>query len=346
MNCKYLDHQVCIRTTGEFRLCCASLEPSHEYNINTHTIDQWLDSDIHKSAKESIKNGVLPDSCIRCKTEEQAGIQSMRQRTRVYGPGLSHLDIRFSNQCNLRCVMCGPMSSSSLMLEHEQMGDKSPWGNIKIEPYNWYSTEIAEQLSKIPTLKEVYLTGGEPFMVRGLDKFIEKLDRSVELRFNTNGTINNHKLYKLLAEFDKVNLAFSIDGLGKVNDYIRYGSTWNQVEDNLMMAKEYGINVAITPTIQIYNYPSITELFAYCEKHSIPHYDTVLIVPEHMDIRHMTDKMRERYTLAEHSEYLLANPRDDSMIPRFLEFTKLMDNNRNIKITDYIPELAEFYDFS
>lgn len=346
MSCKYLDHQLCVRTSGEYRLCCASLEPSHQYNIKTHTIEEWFSSDIHTQAKQSIENGILPDSCIRCRTDEQSGIQSMRQRPRVYGPGLSHLDIRFSNQCNLRCVMCSPMSSSSIMLEHEQLGDKSPWGTIQVEEYNWYNTEIADEIANISTLKEVYLTGGEPFMVRGLDKFIDKLDRKVNLRFNTNGTLNNRKLYQLLSEFEHVSLAFSIDGIGKVNDYIRYGSNWEEVEENLLVAKEYSIDVSITPTIQIYNYPYIKELWDYCDRHDIKRYDTLLLTPHHLDIRNMPDSMRQQYSLIEHTEYLKNNQRDGNEVQRFVEFTKTLDNSRNIDIHDYIPEVAKHYDFS
>lgn len=346
MNCKYLDHQVCIRTSGEYRLCCASLEPSHEYNIKTHTIDEWLNSDIHKSTRESMKNGVLPDSCLRCKIDEDSGFTSMRQRPRKYGPGLSHLDIRFNNQCNLRCVMCSPMSSSSIMLEHKELGDKSPWGIINVEEFNWYTDEVADQIAKIPTLKEVYLTGGEPFMVKGLHSFIQKLDRNVELRFNTNGTLKNQKLYDLLREFNNVSLAFSIDGIGKVNDYIRFGSVWNEVEDNLLLAKEYKFNVSITPTIQIYNYPYIKELWDYCDKNNITHYDNMLLSPEHLDIKHMPDIMRDKYMLDEHVEYFNNNHSDPTQINKFVEFTKLLDNSRNIDIRNYLPEVSEFYDFN
>lgn len=346
MHCKYLDHQVCIRTSGEYRLCCASLEPSHQYNVKTHTIEEWLNSDIHKSARESIKNGILPDSCLRCKTSEEAGIISMRQKPRQYGPGLSHLDIRFNNQCNLRCVMCNPMSSSSLMLEHKELGDKSPWGIIPVEEFSWYDEDLAEQLSKIPTLQEVYLTGGEPFMVKGLDKFIDKLDRNVILRFNTNGTLNNKKLYELLSEFKTVWMAFSVDGLGKVNEYIRFGSDWNTVESNMHLARDYNIHISITPTIQIYNYPYMRDLWNYCDKHNIPHYDSILMTPNYYDIRHMPEPMIKKYMLPIHEQYFKSHLRVDNQIDKFVEITKLFDNNRKINIRDYIPEVAEFYDFN
>lgn len=346
MKCKYLEHQVCIRTTGEYRLCCASLEPVHHYNVKTHTIDEWLNSDIHKEARDSISKGILPDSCISCKKNEEAGIISMRQKPRQYGPGLSHLDIRFNNQCNLRCVMCGPLSSSSIMQEHKEMGSKSPWGTIHVEECNWYNEDIADELSKIPTLKEVYLTGGEPFMVKGLDKFIDKLDRKVQLRFNTNGTLHNRKLFELLTEFDIVNLAFSIDGIGKVNDYIRYGSSWEEIEDNLHFAKKLNIQVAITPTIQIYNYPYIQQLRDYCKKYDIPCFDNILYTPSYFELRNMPRPMMEKYKLEDHSQYFNSQVHDPSQISRFVEVTKTFDSHRNISIHDYLPEVSEFYDFS
>lgn len=346
MKCKYLEHQVCIRTNGEYRLCCASLEPDHGYNIRTHTIKQWLSSDIHTNAVKLLENDIFPDSCLRCKTDEQAGIQSMRQRPNVYGPGLSHLDIRFNNQCNLRCVMCGPHSSSSLMLEHKQLGKNSPWGNIVAEEFNWFDEDLVDELASIPTLKEVYMTGGEPFMVKGLDKFIDKLDRNVQLRFNTNGTLTNNKLLNLLCEFDNVNLAYSVDGIGKVNDYIRYGSDWERIENNIHVAATYGLNVSITPTIQIYNYPYIQQLWDYCDRYKIPHYDTILISPSHFDIKNMAVSMREKYMLPIHTEYLKNVQINQSEVNKFISVTKTLDKHRNIDIHDYLPLVAEHYDFS
>jgi MoaA/NifB/PqqE/SkfB family radical SAM enzyme len=232
------------------------------------------------------------------------------------------------------------------MLEHKQLGKNSPWGNIVAEEFNWFREDLIDQLANIPTLKEVYLTGGEPFMVKGLDKFIDKLDRNVQLRFNTNGTLTNNKLLNLLSEFNTVNLAFSIDGIGKVNDYIRYGSDWGTIENNLHVSATYGLNVSITPTIQIYNYPYIQQLWDYCDRYNIPHYDTILINPTHFDIKNMPISMREKYALPKHTEYLKNSLINQSEVDKFVTMTKTLDQHRNIDICEYLPLVAEHYDFS
>ena len=54
MKCKYLDHQVCIRTSGEFRLCCISNEPTNKENIQTHTIEEWRESKVFKRRSSKV----------------------------------------------------------------------------------------------------------------------------------------------------------------------------------------------------------------------------------------------------------------------------------------------------
>ena len=54
MRCKYLDHQINVRTDGQYRLCCMSLEPENDYNIKTHTPQEWHDSEFHKKTREQM----------------------------------------------------------------------------------------------------------------------------------------------------------------------------------------------------------------------------------------------------------------------------------------------------
>ena len=194
MKCKYLDHQVCVKTSGEYRLCCISNEPTNRENVTTHTVDDWRNSATYQNAIATFENGLFPKACEKCKIQEEAGETSQRTRPRQYGPGVSHLDLRFGSNCNLQCTMCYPGVSSSLAKEHQEMlkqGIESPWGNEPFPNFDWYTDERGEYLATLPELREVYLTGGEPMMVKGLHKFLQKLDSSVEVRFNTNATIMN-----------------------------------------------------------------------------------------------------------------------------------------------------------
>ena len=129
MKCKYLDHQVCIRTSGEFRLCCISNEPTNKENIQTHTIEEWRESKVFKDAVQKFDNNEFPEACKKCEIQESSGEGSQRTKPRPYGPGVSHLDLRFGSNCNLKCTMCYPATSSGVNQDHKELiakGMESP----------------------------------------------------------------------------------------------------------------------------------------------------------------------------------------------------------------------------
>ena len=344
MKCKYLEHQVCIRPDGEFRLCCISLEPHNKENITNTTIEEWNKRETITKAKEQLANGEFPSACAKCKYLESKGQDSMRNRPREYGPGISHLDLRFSNQCNLRCTMCFPGSSSGLYQEHFELLDKgleSPWVVSKDTNYNWFTNDRADQLASNPDLREVYLTGGEPMMVKGLDYFISKLDPSVELRFNTNGTLFNPKIYEQFKRFENINLCVSVDGVGKVNDYIRWGSDFTKIEENIKRWQDVA-DVNVGPTIQIMNILYADEYIEWADKNNLQIWDNLLINPPCLNIKNAPDSIKNKITIP---DYLYA-VKDKADIKQFSEFKKwitIFDKNRNVSIKDYLPEVAECY---
>lgn len=325
MNCEYLNHQLCVRSDGQYRLCCVSTEPSNEENIKTHTPEEWFNSKTHRSALENFSKGVWPDACKTCANREAQGLPSKRTQADL-GPDISHLDIRFGNSCNLKCISCWEMSSSSIAEEAIEMKKQGiiPVNNIlEVPNFNWASEAAIEQLIKYP-LKEVYLTGGEPMMVKHLPALLERLDSSVAIRFNTNGTIYNPKLEKLLKRFNVINMAVSIDAIGKRAEYIRYGSNWNVIEKNFNKYKEY-CRVSVTPTVSVLNNLYMDELHEWADQHKVDVYLNYLENPEYLNINKAQDPEQRK---------------------KFVDVITKLDNFRNVSIKDYLPEVAAEYGIS
>jgi len=341
VKCKYLEHQVMVRPDGEFRMCCISKEETNKENIKDMTPEQWLASATPTKAREQLAKGEWPDACKKCELMEEAGKPSMRQRPREYGPGISHLDIRFGNQCNLRCTMCYPGSSSSLYHEHQELKAKgeSPWGWFDYGLYNWYTDEQGETLSRNPNLREVYLTGGEPMMVKGLNKFLGKLDPSVEVRFNTNGTLFNPQVFDELKRFNTVNMNFSIDGIGKVNDYIRWGSDWDTVEYNLNKFREVA-DVSLGPTVQIMNVLEHDTYIEYAQANDLEIFDNLLMTPDSLHIKNAPQAMKDNI---KHFDYWMAQPTSLEKQDEFRKWIGVLDKHRGVSIKDYLPEVAGYY---
>lgn len=346
MKCAYLDNQICVRSDGQYRLCCRSLESANFENIKTHTIEEWNSSKTWTQARNNLENGVWPDACRICRLHEEKGIESGRQRgNKTLGPdGITHLDIRFGNSCNLKCISCWPMSSSSIAVEAQEMKDAGqiPLYNVlEIPNFNWADEKTFLRFDDLP-LKEVYLTGGEPMMVKNLDKFLERIDPSVMIRFNTNGTIWNPKIEKLLKRFDKVIMSLSLDAASNKINYIRYPSDWNIIRDNTYRYREF-CKTDLTPTISILNACYYNEIEDFAKELDVKIYNNLLLDPYWLHVKNAPDTLKLQFHSV--ADKWKSEQSDEDAIKYFKNEIVKLDTWRNINIKDYLPEVAAAYGF-
>jgi VCBS repeat-containing protein len=93
---------------------------------------------------------------------------------------------------------------------------------------------IIDNTDKFEVLR---LSGGEPFYNSSVLEFIDKAisdgtSENITLEFHTNATLFDDELIEKLSHF-KNNLNFSIDGTGKVYEFIRYPATWQQLDTSV-----------------------------------------------------------------------------------------------------------------
>lgn len=172
-------------------------------------------------------------------------------------------DYRFSNLCNFKCRTCGDMLSSSW--ESEQRKHNSiNWANPK---NNWMKPEIRQQITQFQDtqieqefaqaveehrVKEVYWVGGEPLMYeqhwRYMKRIIELGDGPhVYSRYNTNLSrivFRGDNLYRdVLSNIRDWQICASLDGTGKIGEYIRTGLVWKEFLNNF----QQGLAIARHP---------------------------------------------------------------------------------------------------
>ena len=106
---------------------------------------------------------------------------------------------------------------------------------------NWHKNkEIWKMIYKwIPGIKSLYLTGGEPTLIKENWDLIDYLktkgvSKDVHLDMTINCTQVPDKLIATFEDFRLVEIKFSVDGYKEVNEYIRYPSKWEQVERNII----------------------------------------------------------------------------------------------------------------
>lgn len=175
----------------------------------------------------------------------------------------TNLDIRFGNLCNQKCVHCSP-SYSNLWYE-DWVGFNNnnlevPWGfghkKIKLErnehgklfnptEVRWWESPIWwEKFEELmPTLQHIYITGGEPMIVPAHDEMLDRLiasgyAKNVHLEYDTNLSVINSKLAERWNHFRHVEIAASVDAVGKPFELIRTAD-WEQFAENVAKVKEF-----------------------------------------------------------------------------------------------------------
>ncbi len=120
---------------------------------------------------------------------------------------------------------------------HEEAGRILPVPNL----YSWYeSSTFWQQLQAVmPSIRQMYLVGGEPLLIEAHYDFLESCVKrgyaqNIKLEYNSNITAIPDKAWSLWKHFRLVQIGASIDGIGRVNDYIRHPSKWERVHENLM----------------------------------------------------------------------------------------------------------------
>ena len=271
---------------GTVRPCCLAEEELCDNAGNKFYLSQAKFSDIQNSndmrqLRQQFLDGEQPKTCRKCWNEELSGRTSKRMHTldrlkhiisdqewTMDARPLLFLDLKLGNICNLKCRICGSWSSSTYATEelkfstnkkdsfHYQMLRDGAWP--RKNPQFWKEIEqIAEQI------RYLEFTGGEPFMIKEhfdlLQDFVTQgIAGNIEIHYNTNGTQWPEEAEEIWRHFRTVEIAFSIDDIGRRFEYQRSGAQWAEVQENIKRFKDLrihynNIKLQVCSTVNVFN---------------------------------------------------------------------------------------------
>lgn len=212
--------------------------------------------------RDEFAQGNKPDACHMCWKAESAGHKSRRQSAiefyqiqekndqQVILEGLDH---SVTWACNLACVMCDAKSSSTWAKELHLSRDELQSIGRLLQKNNQFLDRI-----NITNLKKLHFNGGEPLLNHDHLSLLKKLEsqdllKNVFISYNTNATIfPSDELVEFWKRTKLVKLFFSIDGIGKSFEYVRWPAKWQHTEQNMQNMKKYlpsnvmfGLNVSV-----------------------------------------------------------------------------------------------------
>ena len=320
--CFYPFTQLSSNPSGHLKPCCNYVGTMKNSNgddisiLNGDTFDSAWNSHTMVDVRKQLHQNNIPSQCRRCIRDGNA---SMRQRsiheykndidvlsivkTTIDNDYHSEhqpiiLELKPSNLCNLKCVMCNSYDSSQIAKELKELAKEHGGINVRdgrfisvsdqpgihesnqsfkdVDQPEWDDNEeIWQNFERIaPYLKVLSFAGGEPTIMpsvlRALNYCVEKdYAKNITVFISSNFTNLNKNFFELMPNFKKFELIASIDGLDKVNDYARFPSKWSQVSKNYMLAKDYmrypNVKILNNITVSLLNILNLTDLLYWLE---------------------------------------------------------------------------------
>lgn len=294
--CSMAYHGIAVNTDGSLMPCC---QYTHDRSQRIDFRESYKLADVRRAMHEDYVKGVRHAGCQKCYKEEDLGHTTLRNLVESMinisidtsmklaeidddAVKIRHAEIRLGNLCNLRCMMCTPVKSSSIAVErlqHESLfrSISAPIAKQAFYPSWWETDEFETFRSKIfKNLRWINFSGGEPFMIPQVGQWLDNLadwsaHGTVAVGFNTNLTQLSDEMLTRLTRFYPLAMMISLEGIGPHNDYVRYPSTWSEIDANMdrMLDKIPSKYIGVNHTFQHASVYSLPDLAAWTKQRNI-----------------------------------------------------------------------------
>ena len=385
---------------GTARPCCLAEEEivdsdGLKMSVKQHGLSEIFNSEYMQDLRKQFRQGEKPDTCKKCWSEEAAGRKSKRINTAIKFKesikdvplhldtvdSIWFLDLKLGNICNLKCRICGSWSSSKWAGEEidylkqsgatkEQQRQHTAYQMLKQGAWPRESQRFWDSLDELlPKVKYFEFTGGEPFLIQ---EHVDLLKRAADqgyaenitLHYNTNGTVYPVELETVWAKFKRVEIALSIDNVGKRFEYERYGANWKEVNENVLRfenlkSRVNNIDLQLCFTVNVLNVLYLDELLAWSSNIRFDTYHwNMLHGPEELSIAALDEaaknqiiqQLNKKFSSGAHYkdvQNVIAMMNNGTSQDRELLIEKLSTTDRYRKqhLRQTHPELAEILNY-
>lgn len=314
--------------------CPQQSDQLHIYK-NTHVIkpSEIINSEGFKNHRKEMMSGTWSKGCHLCKEAEDIGAPSMRQDyeadTKYYNSStgevefasVKHIELRFSNACNMACLHCSDVYSSGWMskLKHYQPDEEdrkykliqltktfhkqSPDEDLTISISMEEMEQIVDDLNaNFPNIEKIDFAGGEVLYQKQFFPCLERLSnhpnaKNIYLTFHTNFNTDFDpvRLAELLSKFRKGILHLSLDAGTNIYPYFRTGN-WDILKSNIKKFREVDTKselsvVCTTSAYQIMDIENVFQSFLTLDIDRIT--ASITYTPRYMNPSIMTLKFKD-----------------------------------------------------
>jgi len=300
---------------------------------------------------------------------------NMRKRNRIISFELNIWGV----PCNLECYECNPEDSTTRkkrvkelvednLFLGDELGLKNKAKNVDIKKENkeQFYKIIKELVDNVDIIKKLSFCGGEPMLMTNHFELLDAIiatghAKNIDLLYVSNMTLFTvEKMKKYLDAFNWVHIQWSVNGIGAINNYLRYPTDWDTTTANVRSVKSYlesagigEIRATFTPTVM--SVPTIKETFEFLEAEGLKQRESngkFMIYnrvenPKMLRVRNIPDEVKNR--IADDVLSVSEAVYNDMMLPtenrgwdKAKMYLDALDKSRGTNWREVFPELAKY----
>lgn len=376
---------------GDLLPCCLGDQNLPLGNLSNNTVKEIMSGDAALQLRTNMLNNRRSKSCENCYIKEDHGLPSFRTKhNQNYKQYISKdinsytpifLNIELNHLCNFKCRMCNEWFSSSIAQE-----TKAIYGKDAKLPYHYIDIKhlhpekrkasLEKILDILDNAEQLSFGGGEPLLGQEhYDIMLRLVDlgkTDIEISYNTNLSklvFKDIKVTDLWKKFSNVTVSASIDASDAVAEYIRHGTVWKDIVDNIDHVKSEcpEVDLKISSAVGFLNIQNLILLqqnwvsknYISADKFSTnclmtPEFLSVAAVPTQHKIRlekeilsHI-DWCKNNHATALISDweniisYMMSND-FSHCLSEFRSRMKLLDHHRHESFVNIFPEFQDLY---
>ena len=289
-----------VHDDGKVKSCCAGQWDWGD--LKTQTLEEILNNPEVVKLRQDILDGIPNSYCSYCAGCEKTSGSSQRayyiQPDKFHTPEsilndpnafqLGMIDIRWNNLCQLSCVYCHEMCSTS-------------WAKLKGYPItsiksNYYSSVIDRVVKDKDNIEAMIMGGGEPLLHKQNVELLQSLNDELPIDIMTNLAmkLDSTSVFTELKNKRNVNWCVSIENVGDRCEYVRHGSSFSQIRENIETILSIPTHtMMLFGTYNIHSATRLQELYALANELKVVVNWQPLITPEELCVNNFSKPVRD-----------------------------------------------------
>jgi wyosine [tRNA(Phe)-imidazoG37] synthetase (radical SAM superfamily) len=255
--------------------CCAAVPEKIDVTWLKQNPGQIFNTPLLLTERQQMLKNEPVSSCYQaCWKSEAENLPSRRllmgsaerTHTEIIVNGPETLNINLGRTCNLTCSYCCKHFSSAWLRDVDEHGPYldnprfiltpqekllSRLSQAEIQDSDGYQL-ITSEINKFKNIKEITISGGEPFLYNKLPELINGMTDVDKVYLTTGLGVNNKRFQKIVKKItNKANLLVtaSAENCDKFYEFNRYGNSWATFTDNLNCLTDNGFQTGFTLVI-------------------------------------------------------------------------------------------------